>query len=250
MTYDERKFLRLKDQWFVVKIEGPPPYLFRTFIDGSWVEATRSNCPGFMEVLNGASAIPHEAVPPDVFKSAPTLEEGVGLEDEEPEPVYMFDLEKKYFFASGKDAADEYGYQKTVKAYSVSQLVDAFNRESRNIAWVRARGFYLAALRNALLATGLDCSGFIDDQGMSLRSEIKVNGQSIVALEPGTALSPQKSRLKPKGSPPSPAQIQALYAVRPDPEEVQDYMIRIGVLGMSPDQALQELLNDRSSSES
>lgn len=66
-------------------------------------------------------------------------------------------------------------------------------------------------------------------------------------LTPEGSTDPSR-RMRPSGPSPSPEQIKALYAVTPDPEEVQDYMIRIKVLGMTPDEALQELLKDRRSS--
>ena len=64
---------------------------------------------------------------------------------------------------------------------SPQQLVDALNREVGNAGWVTARGFYLTALREAFLATGLDCSGFINDGGMRLTT-VRLDGDTVVPL--------------------------------------------------------------------
>jgi hypothetical protein len=48
---------------------------------------------------------------------------------------------------------------------------------------VRARGFFLHALRDALLATGLDCSAFISDQGVSLHSRVERRGDTVVPVQ-------------------------------------------------------------------
>ncbi len=75
---------------------------------------------------------------------------------------------------------DEYGYKKQFRSYDVDQLIRAFNGDVGNPGWVRARGFFLVALRGALLATGLDCSGFIDEEGMSVRCKIKREDARII----------------------------------------------------------------------
>ena len=49
-------------------------------------------------------------------------------------------------------------------------------------AWVSARAAYLMALRDALLATGLDCSSFIDGKGMSLARRIRLEGGRLVTV--------------------------------------------------------------------
>ena len=64
---------------------------------------------------------------------------------------------------------------------SPQQLADALNREVGNAGWVTARGFYLTALREAFLATGLDCSGFINDGGMRLTT-VRLDGNKVVPL--------------------------------------------------------------------
>jgi hypothetical protein len=58
-------------------------------------------------------------------------------------------------------------------------LIAAYNRGVGSHAWTSARGEYLIALREALLATGLDCSAFISDDGMSLDVEVRLKGRQI-----------------------------------------------------------------------
>ncbi len=64
--------------------------------------------------------------------------------------------------------------------YTVEELIAAFNRDHRNPGWVSSRGDFLADLRGALLATGLDCSGFMSGQGMSLAWHIERKGNALV----------------------------------------------------------------------
>ena len=82
---------------------------------------------------------------------------------------------------------DEYGYKKTFKSYDVDQLIESFNRDVGNKGWVRARGFFLVALREAFLATGLDCSCFITESGMSMRYKIRRDGARIVRVDGSNA---------------------------------------------------------------
>jgi hypothetical protein len=51
-------------------------------------------------------------------------------------------------------------------------------------AWVSARAVYLMALRDALLATGLDCSSFISDSAMSMDRVVERKGNAIVPVGP------------------------------------------------------------------
>jgi hypothetical protein len=88
---------------------------------------------------------------------------------------------------------DEYGYKKRFKDYDADQLIEAFNRDVGNPGWVRARGFFLVALRKALLATGLDCSGFIDEEGMSMQYKIKQDGKRIVPIGCSLNAKPKNS---------------------------------------------------------
>ena len=72
---------------------------------------------------------------------------------------------------------DEYGLKKRFKGCSADQLIKEFNKEVGNSGWAAARGVYLAALHSAFLATGLDCSNFINqaDNSMSLKSYEKTS---------------------------------------------------------------------------
>lgn len=54
-----------------------------------------------------------------------------------------------------------------------------FNGDRRTTAWVTARGYFQAALRDALIATDLDCTDFISDGGMSLGTDIEIVGAAI-----------------------------------------------------------------------
>ena len=52
-------------------------------------------------------------------------------------------------------------YREHFRTKSIEELVEAYNRDRGTSGWVTARGFYITALNEALLATGLDCSSFI-----------------------------------------------------------------------------------------
>jgi hypothetical protein len=65
---------------------------------------------------------------------------------------------------------------------SVDDLIEAFNGDVGNTGWVRARGEFLIALMDALLGTGLDCSSFIDKDGMNMNACIKRKGKKIVPV--------------------------------------------------------------------
>lgn len=64
----------------------------------------------------------------------------------------------------------------------IERLITRFNQEVGNKGWVSSRGAYLESLREALLATGLDCSAFITDTAMSLKYRIKKNGNRITQI--------------------------------------------------------------------
>ena len=76
--------------------------------------------------------------------------------------------------------------QQRLAGKTVDELIACFNGEVGKDGWVAARCRYLVALRLALLATGLDCSSFIDDGSMSLASRIERVGDALVVLD-GTA---------------------------------------------------------------
>jgi hypothetical protein len=74
-------------------------------------------------------------------------------------------------------------YRRRLTGRPIAELIDLFNREVGINAWVRARGEYLVALREALLATGLDCSTFIDDRTIAMSRRIRQEGQGLVPIE-------------------------------------------------------------------
>ena len=67
---------------------------------------------------------------------------------------------------------------------TIEELVARFNDEVGKHGWVAARGRHLTALRLALLATGLDCSSFIDAESMSLASRSERVEEALVVLDP------------------------------------------------------------------
>jgi hypothetical protein len=78
---------------------------------------------------------------------------------------------------------DEYGFREHFRNASVATLVSAYNRGIGCRAWVSARGYYLVALRQALLATGFDCTSFIDHDGMAMDAPVKLRGREIVRVD-------------------------------------------------------------------
>ena len=64
--------------------------------------------------------------------------------------------------------------------------MDLLDREVGNPEWVTTRGFFLSALREAFLKTGLDCSSFIDGIGMTL-THVRLAGDKVVRLSPEPA---------------------------------------------------------------
>jgi len=73
-------------------------------------------------------------------------------------------------------------YRQRLADYSIEDLVESFNREQPIKTFVRARGRYLTALREAFLNTGFDCSTFISESGMSLDFTVEISGQSVVQV--------------------------------------------------------------------
>ncbi len=88
--------------------------------------------------------------------------------------------------AQAKDNArttdDEYGYRARFRADSVNELIASFNSGVGCHAWGPARGVFLCALRDALLASDLDCSRFISDKGMNMDRFIERQGDAIVPV--------------------------------------------------------------------
>lgn len=77
---------------------------------------------------------------------------------------------------------DEYGFREGFRNTGVADLIAAYNSGIGCRGWVSARGHYLIALREALLATGLDCSGFISAGGMNMDFPVKLKGRKIVPV--------------------------------------------------------------------
>ena len=78
--------------------------------------------------------------------------------------------------------ANEYACRARLRTRSVDEVIAAFNAEVGSRAWVHARGVYLCALRDALLATDLDCSSFIFDKGMNMDQLVERQGAAIVPV--------------------------------------------------------------------
>jgi hypothetical protein len=74
-------------------------------------------------------------------------------------------------------------YRARFRDASPQELVDALNSQVGNAGWVSSRASYLAALREALLASGLDCSSFMDDQAMR-HVLVRLEGDKIVRVTP------------------------------------------------------------------
>ncbi len=83
---------------------------------------------------------------------------------------------------NARTADDEYGYRARFRTDSVDELIASFNSGVGCHAWVHARGVYLVALRDALLATDLDCSRFISDKSMNMDRLIERQGDAIVPV--------------------------------------------------------------------
>lgn len=65
---------------------------------------------------------------------------------------------------------------------TVEQLVEIFNQEQPKRGWVSARGRFLAALCQAFLESGIDCSSFISGNNMSLSHQIRLEGDRITQI--------------------------------------------------------------------
>ena len=77
---------------------------------------------------------------------------------------------------------DEYGFRQRFRQFTPEELIAAFNRGVGSRAWVSARALYLSALRDALLATGFDCSSFISDSAMAMDRVVERKGQAIMPV--------------------------------------------------------------------
>lgn len=73
-----------------------------------------------------------------------------------------------------------------VERYDIAELIARFNNEAGKGGWVAARGRFMSAMTDALLATGFDCSDFIKGSSTSWKYPIKhVAGRRIVQIKRG-----------------------------------------------------------------
>jgi hypothetical protein len=77
---------------------------------------------------------------------------------------------------------DEYGCRQHLRQHAPDRLIELYNTGVRSTAWTARRGAYLVALRDALLATGLDCAAFIDETGMRMDERVERRGDAIVPI--------------------------------------------------------------------
>ena len=74
-------------------------------------------------------------------------------------------------------------YTERLANKTIEELVDDFNSDQPSQGWVTARGYFLAALRQAFLNSEIDCSSFISEEGMSLRHPIRLEGNTIFQVK-------------------------------------------------------------------
>jgi hypothetical protein len=79
---------------------------------------------------------------------------------------------------------DEYGFRQRFRESTTAELIDSFNSDVGCQGWVSARAVFLTALRDALLATGLDCTSFISNGGMAMDRRVERKGNAIVQVVP------------------------------------------------------------------
>ena len=86
---------------------------------------------------------------------------------------------------SSVSGQDPYGFRARFRNASVEELVQAFNDDVGKPGWVSARGSFHVALREAFLATGLDCSSFIgaEQRSGSVGGRIRLEGRRLVTIE-------------------------------------------------------------------
>ena len=89
----------------------------------------------------------------------------------------------KLCLTPGADDADPYGYKERLAGHGPDELVRLFNSAIGSLGWVTARGHFLAALREALLASGLDCSAVVDSEGMDLSRRVRVQEQVLIPID-------------------------------------------------------------------
>ena len=74
-------------------------------------------------------------------------------------------------------------YKERFANSTIEELVDNFNSDQPSQGWVTARGYFLAALRQAFLDSEIDCSSFISEKGMSLQYQIRLQGNIIFQVK-------------------------------------------------------------------
>ena len=74
-------------------------------------------------------------------------------------------------------------YKERLANKTIEELVDNFNSDQPSQGWVTARGYFLAALRQAFLDSEIDCSSFISEKGMSLQYQIRLQGNIIFQVK-------------------------------------------------------------------
>lgn len=127
------------------------------------------------------------------------------------------------------DNQDPYGFRRRFRSASLEELIGAFNRDVGNSGWVAARGSFHMALREAFLATGLDCSSFISDGGMSLRYRIRLEGSALVTLPDATTARPKPDSVRLSGG------------VEAEPQDIYYGLGRLGLLFVEPSVALEQI---------
>ena len=99
-----------------------------------------------------------------------------------PKTIVLYPVSVRAAKRRARREDDRYGFRQRFRESTVDQLIDSFNRDVGVPGWVAARGFFLIALQDALLATDLDCSSFISRDGMSLASRVERRGKAIVPV--------------------------------------------------------------------
>ena len=81
------------------------------------------------------------------------------------------------------DRRIENEYTERFAEFSIEELVQEFNTDQRKSGWVGARGRLGAALHQAFLDTGMDCSSFISERSMSLKYPIMIKDNIIIQVK-------------------------------------------------------------------
>ncbi len=96
-------------------------------------------------------------------------------------------LEPKSIARSVQDARETddlpHRFRRHFRSKFVEELVATFNDSVGSTAWGTARSEYLVALRDALLATGLNCRDFISESTMAMDWPIQRRGDALVQVK-------------------------------------------------------------------